>query len=201
MTVTILAVVATLTLGVTGAVNASRGGTAVQQVAGVLDNARARALTGLGEVVVAFADNAVGDPVHAYRSMMVCEAVPAPEGEREVFRPVSGWYVLPEGFVFATCLPASGEAGQNLFGAVNHRLRVRLPGEGRDVAELPCLRFGRLGAVVSPRPPNGAPVLVAVAEGALNGVLPMSKQGGPHTAAECRWVAVQANSGSCLILP
>ena len=201
MTVTILAVVATLTLGVTGAVNASRGGTAVQQVAGVLDNARARALTGLGEVVVAFADDAVSDAGRAYRALMVCEETPGAQGQPVVYRPVSGWYVLPEGFVFAKCLPASGEAGQNLFGAVEHRLRVRLPGEGAMEADLPCIRFGRLGAVVSPRPPNGAPVLLAVAEGALNGVLPVSKQGMPHLAAECRWLAVQGNSGSCLILP
>jgi prepilin-type N-terminal cleavage/methylation domain-containing protein len=196
---TIIALMVGLTAGVTGALNGSKGTTAVQLVAGVLDNARAKALTGQGAVVVAFADNAVAEPSRAYRAMMICQQVGVGAGVR--YEPVSEWFGLPEGFVFAVGLPASSEAGVNLFAAPNQRMRVVLPGRNGQEAELPCIRFGHLGAVTSPQVRDGRPVLLAVAEGGVDGVLPVSRKGMQHEAAECRWLAVQVYSGSSMILP
>jgi len=197
--VTIIALMVGLTAGVTGALNGSKGTTAVQMVAGVLDNARAKALTGQGAVVVAFADNAVAEPNRAYRAMMICQQVGAGLGVK--YEPVSEWFALPEGFVFAVGPPAGGDAGVNLFAAQNHRARVVLPGTNGVEAELPCIRFGHLGAVTSPQVRDGRPVLLAVAEGVLEGVLPVSRKGMQHEARECRWLAVQLYSGSSMILP
>jgi prepilin-type N-terminal cleavage/methylation domain-containing protein len=196
---TIIALMVGLTAGVTGALNGSKGTTAVQMVAGVLDNARARALTGQGEVVVAFADNAVADPARAYRAMMVCQQVGVGAGIK--YEPVSEWFVLPEGFVFAVGPPASGDAGTNLFAAQNQRARVLLPGTNGGEADLPSLKFGHLGAVIAPQVRDGRPILLAVAEGQLDGVLPVSRKGLQHEAGECRWLAVQLYSGSSMILP
>ena len=117
------------------------------------------------------------------------------------YEPVSEWFALPEGFVFAVGSPANAEAGANLFTTQNQRARVILPGTNGREAELPCIRFGHLGAVTLPQVRDGRPVLVAVAEGGVEGVLPVSRKGMQHEAAECRWLAVQVYSGSSMILP
>ena len=198
--VTIVAMLVGLTVGVTGSLRGSRGSTAAQQMAAVLDSARAKALTGAGEVVVAFATNEVSDPRLAYRAVVICQSRPTPATQAPVYEPVSGWYFLPEGFVFTQARPVDAQAGVNLFDVPESRLRVRLPANEPD-ATLPCIGFRELGAVSLPPDTAGRPVLVAIAEGSVEAGNPISPVGMVHTPDLCRWLAVQKNSGTALILP
>jgi hypothetical protein len=173
----------------------------VQEMAALLDDARAQALTGQGEVVVAFATEAVEEAGLAYRAVMVCRERPGVAGSERAYEAVSGWHRLPEGYVFAEADPASNEAGVNVLSAADARQRVRLPGGGGGEARLPCIGFRELGEVTRPRETRGRPVLVAVAEGQAEAGGPVNLQGGEHTAEQCRWLAVQRNSGNNMILP
>ncbi len=200
--VTIIAIVVGLTVGVTGSLNGSRGSTAAHQLAAVLDNARARALTGEGEVVVAFATSALTDPQLAYRAVVICLAQPTPPQSAPKYEPVSGWYHLPQGYVFTLTNPASNDAGVNVFSAPDALLQVTVPGPGDGLqARLPCIAFRELGAVSLPADTNGRPVLIAIAEGEILGGQPQSMAGSAHLPEMCRWLAVQKNSGNCMILP
>jgi type II secretory pathway pseudopilin PulG len=208
---TILAMVLGLTAGITGALNGSRGSTAAVQVAAVIDLARAKALTGQGEVVVAFATEAVLAAGVAYRAVVICQATASsgavagetepPSGSGLVFKPVSGWYYLPQGYVFAKAEPFAGTAGVNVLNVANARLRVRLPGPGGEERELPCIAFRQLGDVAVPKDTQGRPVLVALAEGEARDGQPVGFQGKAHPPEACRWLAVQKSSGNCMILP
>lgn len=199
--VTIIAIIVGLTAGVTGAINGSKGSTAIQQVASFLDEARAKAMTGQGQVVVAFATEAVPQEGAAYRAVAICRARPTGPAVPQKFEPLTGWFYLPEGFVFATSDPANGAAGVNLLRAVDARLRVQLPGPNQPEVELPCIGFRELGEVIRPAETQGRPVLLAVAEGEVVGGKPQSFQGLEHTPEMCRWLAVQKNSGTSMILP
>lgn len=199
--VTIIAIVVGLTAGVTGAIKGSKGSTAVQQVAAFLDEARAKALTGQGEVVVAFATEAVSDDSAAYRAVVICRARPTGRGVPRKFEPISGWFYLPEGFVFSTTDPASSLAGVNLFRATDAMVRIIPPGVNQGEVNLPCIGFRELGEVTRPLETQGRPILLAVAEGDVVGSKVQSFQGLEHTPEMCRWLAVQKNSGTSMILP
>lgn len=199
--VTIIAILVGLTAGVTGAISGSRGSTAVQQVAAFLDEARAKALTGQGEVVVAFADGSVSVEGAPYRAMMICQKKPGGGLLGKKFEPLSGWFYLPPGFVFSTADPANSTAGVNLFRAINGAQRVVLPGPNPLEMELPCIGFRELGEVNRPLETQGRPVLLAVAEGDFMESGPKTFQGMEHRPEVCRWLAVQKNSGTSMILP
>lgn len=199
--VVIVAIMVGLTAGVTGALNGSRGSTAIQQLAAVIDSARAKALTGQGEVVVAFATEALtAEPKLPYRAVVICQARPAPPQAQPEYEPVSGWYYLPEGYVFAQAEPAQSDAGVNVLSAPDALLQVTLPGKNAQ-ARLPCIAFRELGEVSLPADTRGRPVLVALAEGEIVSGKPQSLTGGTHLPEMCRWLAVQKNSGNCMILP
>ncbi len=197
--VTIIAIVVGMTVGVTGALRGSRGSTAIQQLAAVIDEARAKALTGEGEVVLAFATDAVPEQQAAFRAVVICRA-PQAGAQAGKYKPVSGWYYLPEGYVFAVSTPADNDAGVNVLNAPDARLPVGLPGSGLE-AILPCIGFRELGKVSLPQDTRGRPVLVAIAEGTVEGARPLSPAGDTHSPEQCRWLAVQKNSGNSLILP
>jgi prepilin-type N-terminal cleavage/methylation domain-containing protein len=199
--VTIIAIIVGLTAGVTGAIKGSKGSTAVQQVAAFLDEARAKALTGQGEVVVAFATEAVATEGAAYRAVAICRAKPSGPLAEKKFEPLSGWFYLPEGFVFATSDPANGAAGVNLFRAPDAQLKVLPPGVNQLEVSLPCIGFRELGEVIRPLETQGRPVLLAVGEGEVVGGKVQSFQGLEHTPEMCRWLAVQMNSGTSMLLP
>jgi prepilin-type N-terminal cleavage/methylation domain-containing protein len=199
--VTIIAILVGLTAGVTGAISGSRGSTAVQQVAAFLDEARAKALTGEGEVMVAFATNAVPEEGASFRAVMICQQRPSGGVQARPFEPVSGWFYLPPGYLFADTDPADSIAGVNVLRAADRLQRVVLPGPSGLEMELPCIGFRELGVVSRPRETGGKSVLVAVAEGAVEGGRPKSFQGMEHTPDKCRWLAVQKNSGTSMILP
>lgn len=199
--VTIVSIMVGVTAGVTGAINGSKGSTAILQVSAILDEARGKALTGQGEVVVAFATETVPEAGMAFRAMVICQAPLTGGGSSPDFQPISGWYVLPEGFVFARAQPADWDAGVNVFDAKDSRVRVTVPGALPTTLELPCIGFRELGELTRPRETRGKPVLVAVAEGEVDGGGPRSPRGLEHDAAACRWVAVQRNSGTTMILP
>ncbi len=198
--VTIIALVAGMTVGVSGALKGSRGSTAIQQLAAVIDTARAKALTGQGEVVLAFATEAVPNQEAAYRAVLICQAQRVAGRNDHLYEPVSGWYYLPEGYVFTQANPASSEAGINVLNATDARQRVQLPG-GRQEVSLPCIGFRDLGQVSLPAETRGRPVLVAIAEGEVTGGNPRTPQGLTHTPEMCRWLAVQKHSGNSQILP
>ncbi len=198
--VTIVAMMVGLTVGVTGSLRGSRGSTAAQQLAAVIDSARAKALLDAGEVVVAFATNAVSDPRLAYRAVVICQSRLVGSSQPPQYEPVSGWFSLPEGFVFALARPADEEAGVNVLDAPDALQLVSLPGTEPD-ALLPCIGFRELGAVSLPLDTRGRPVLVAIAEGMVDVGRPVSAMGMAHTPDMCRWLAVQKNSGNALILP
>lgn len=197
--VTIIAIVVGMTVGVSGSLRGSRGSTAIQQLAAVVDEARAKALTGDGEVVLAFATDVVAEPETAYRAVMICRS-PVAGAPTAKYEPLSGWYFLPDGYVFALSNPADHDAGVNVLNAPDAQLRVLLPGGNRE-ATLPCIGFRELGAVSLPQDTRGRPVLVAIAEGTVEGTRPQSPAGDAHSPAQCRWLAVQKNSGNSLILP
>ena len=198
---TIIAIIVGLTAGVTGAINGSKGSTAIQQVAAFLDEARAKALTGQGEVVVAFATEAVPLEGVAYRAVVICQARPTGPRVQPRFEPLSGWFHLPDGFVFSTAYPANGAAGVNVLRASDANQRVFLPGPNAGEVSLPCIGFRELGEVTRPANTQGRPVLLAVAEGEVVGGQVQSFQGLEHSPEMCRWLAVQKNSGTSMILP
>jgi prepilin-type N-terminal cleavage/methylation domain-containing protein len=199
--VTIIAILVGLTAGVTGAISGSRGSTSVQQVAAFLDEARAKALTGQGEVVVAFATGMVAVEGAPYRALMICRQKPGGGLLAKTFEPISEWFYLPPGYVFSTTDPANPTAGVNLFRTVDANQRVVLPGPDRLEVELPCIGFRELGEVNRPLETQGRPVLLAIAEGEFVEVGPKNFQGMEHTPEMCRWLAVQKNSGTSMILP
>lgn len=198
---TITAIIVGLTAGVTGAINGSKGSTAIQQVAAFLDEARAKALTGQGEVVVAFATEAVPMDGVAYRAALICRARPTGPLLSPRFEPLSGWFYLPDGFVYATSYPATGAAGVNVFRTSDAHQRVLLPGPTAGEVSLPCIGFRELGEVSRPLSTQGRPVLLAVAEGEVVNGKALSFQGEEHSPEKCRWLAVQKNSGASMILP
>lgn len=198
--VTIISIMVGLTVGVTGALQGSRGSTAVQQLAAVIETARARALTGRGEVMVAFATHAAADSRLAYRALVICQRDAFTEEQQPKFMPVSEWFLLPEGYVFTLAQPAESNAGMNVFTVADAMQKVVLPGNGLEV-ELPCIGFGDLGQVTWPVETNGRPVLLAIAEGGASVGSPVDARGMGHVAADCRWLAVQKNSGNTMILP
>ena len=199
--VTIIAILVGLTAGVTGAISGSRGSTSVQQVAAFLDEARSKALTGQGDVVVAFATGSVAVVGAPYRAMVICRQKPGGGVLAKRFEPISEWFYLPPGYVFSTTDPANPTAGVNLFRTVDANQRVVLPGPDTAEVELPCLGFRELGEVSRPMETQGRPVLLAIAEGEFVGVGPKNFQGMEHTPELCRWLAVQKNSGTSMILP
>jgi prepilin-type N-terminal cleavage/methylation domain-containing protein len=199
--VTIIAILVGLTAGVTGAISGSRGSTAVQQVAAFLDEARAKALTGEGEVMVAFATEAVSVEGAPYRAVAIYRRRPGGGTAERKLEPLSGWFYLPPGFVFSDGGPADAAAGVNVFQATDAVQRVVLPGANAVEVGLPCIGFRELGEVSCPKETQGRPVLVAVAEGEVAGGRVKNFQGLEHSPDKCRWLAVQKNSGASMILP
>lgn len=207
VSVTIIGLLVGLTVGVSGAVNGNRGSTAIQQLAAMVDSARAKALSGQGEVVLAFANSAVGRDDLAYRAAVICvekPVVPTPGAAVPVgtlYEAVTGWYVLPEGFYMAHASPASGDAGVNLLKEPLGNHRILCPeSEGREVT-LPVLVFGPLGEIVEPIDSRARPVLLAIGEGSFDGVSPKARGGGIHFAGDCRWLAIERTTGNSKILP
>jgi prepilin-type N-terminal cleavage/methylation domain-containing protein len=207
VSVTIIGLLVGVTVGVSGAVNGNRGNTAIQQLAAMVDSARAKALSGQGEVVLAFANGAVGRDDLAYRAAVICveKASVAVEGaavpvERR-YEAISGWYVLPDGFYLTMASPADSDAGVNLLQEPLGNQTVICPDLVGQEVRLPLLVFGSLGEIVLPVDNRARPVLLAVGEGAFNGALPEARTGGVHEPGDCRWLAVQRTTGNSKILP
>jgi type II secretory pathway pseudopilin PulG len=209
--VTIVAVLAGMTLGVNGAIRGSRGTTAVQQVVALLDTARARALAEQDEVVVAFATGASVGSSEPFRAALVARRAQRTfedgglqeDGADDFFEPVTEWFRLPEGYVFAFARPANPQAGVNFLAVPDTERFVELPGTSGRRVLLPCVGFGPLGQLVIPQAAaiEGLPLLVAIAEGSAAGSGSSGPGGAAHGPADCRWVAVQPASGSSLALP
>lgn len=203
--ITIIAAMVGVTAGVTGALNSSKGTTAAHQVAAAIDLARSKALAGRGEVVVAFATDQVYAAGAAYRAMVVCQevdgAADAVGSDRSSlkYEAITGWFYLPDGYVFTRAAPADPQAGMNVLGAPDALLTVRLPGGTEELA-LPCIGFQQLGEVTMPQT-RGLPILVALAEGESRPGGPTNFAGDVHSAEQCRWVAVQRLTGNSKVLP
>ena len=207
VSVTIIGLLGGVTVGVSGAVNGNRGNTAIQQLAAMVDSARAKALSGQGEVVLAFANGAVGRDDLAYRAAVICVEKPVvatpgaevPAGSR--YEAVTGWYVLPEAFYMTLANPASEDAGVNLLQEPLGNHTILCPDSGGREVTLPVLVFGPLGEIVEPIDSRARPVLLAIGEGSFNGALPEARGGGVHQAGDCRWLAVERTTGNSKILP
>lgn len=195
----VMALLLGLILGGTGSMNGTQGMTAVHQVAALCDLARAKALRGESNVVIAFANADLGASGKAYRSAILCAADDSTEAPDDV-RPVSEWYHLLEGFVFTLAPTASAGAGVNLLSLPNGTRPVRFPGAAANV-ELPCVGFGSLGEVVFPESESEEALLIAIAEGWADSGNPRARSGQVHLPGECRWIALRRNSGSPMILP
>lgn len=205
--ITIIAVMVALTAGVTGALNGSKGNTAAHQVAAAVDLARSKSLAGQGEVVLAFATAQVSLPGIAWRAMIICQEA---EGSSSVvgtdrsairYDAITGWFYLPEGYVFSQAPPADPQAGVNVLTAGDSLITVRLPGGGSEEVALPCIGFQQLGEVVVPPQTQGLPILVALAEGEATSAGPTDFGGAIHRSEQCRWVAVQRLTGNSKVLP
>ncbi len=207
VSVTIIGLLVGVTVGVSGAVNGNRGNTAIQQLAAMVDSARAKALSGQGEVVLAFANGAVGRDDLAYRAAVICVEKPViptpgeavPVGSR--YEAVTGWYVLPEAFYLTMAGPASEDAGVNLLQEPLGNHMILCPESGGREVTLPVLVFGPLGEIVEPIDSRARPVLLAIAEGSFSGVSPEARGGGVHQAGDCRWLAIERTTGNSKILP
>jgi type II secretory pathway pseudopilin PulG len=196
----IVAILLSITIGSSGMLSAPKGVTAVQGLIATLDSARAKALGGSGPVWIAFADGGVFAPVPPFQAYVVCTEQTEMVGTTSVtyLSPIAAWENLPDGLVFCPTAPALPEAGENL-ASVDAALKreVRM---GDRKATLPCLAFGPLGEVVHPVA-SAKPVLLAIAEGFLNGTTPVMPNGQPPDAARCRWVAIHRNTGKSIPLP
>ncbi len=190
VTLTVLAVLTALTGGALTTLASWRGLGAIQELAAVLDEARAQAMATQQEVWVAFATTAAVPG--AFRSYVQCEMTQTPDGEKRL-RPIGDWRRLPQGQVFSLSPPATPEAGRNLLREDGALRPVWLAGVP---VEMPCLGFGVLGQIVHPslnRP------LLALAEGDIHHGLPLQRQGpGPEP---CRWLALHRHTGNALLLP
>jgi hypothetical protein len=121
------------------------------------------------------------------------------EGDWEA---VSEWFHLPQGFVFTSAPPASASAGVNLLAGFHQELSVLIPGTSSE-CRLPGMVFGPLGEVVAPNASEapGDSILLAVAEGVVEGIAPSKSNGMPHGPEDCRWLAVRRTSGASVMLP
>jgi len=207
VSVTIIGLLVGVTVGVSGAINGNRGNTAIQQLAAMVDSARAKALSGQGEVVLAFANGSVGRDDLAFRAAVVCIEKPSVVAagaagvvERR-YEAISRWYVLPEGFYLTLASPADGDAGVNLLQEPLGNQAVAVPDFIGQEVRLPLLVFGPLGEIVAPADSRARPILLAIGEGTFNGAAPESRGGGVHQPGDCRWLAVQRTTGNSKILP
>lgn len=195
----IITLVVGMTAGVTDSLKSNRGTAATQQLASVLDSARARALSGQGEIWFVISNGEARPPALAYRSYAVCETIKDDNG-LDILQPVAGWEHLPLGYVFAITAPALTSAGVNLSTHPSSTKRVRIsPSNPAGVANFPCIGFGSLGEVE--HPDDEPPLLLAVGEGEVRGNLPRKLNGTPHEPAICRWLSIQRNTGKAVLLP
>ena len=199
--IAVVAVVVGMTVGVSGSLNSNRGLAAIHQVISIVDSARSQALRGEGRVGLAFSTHSSAATGEVYRSVLICRENLQTEREDD-WMAVSEWFYLPQGFVFSTVQPASAAAGVNLLDGFHEELSVVVPGAMTEV-RLPGLVFGPLGEVVAPGSVGAASdsILLAVAEGVVDGALPAKSNGAIHTPEECRWLAIRRSSGASVILP
>jgi len=189
----VVAVLFSIVMGARGLFSSGRESAAVQELASVIEGARAQAMRGVGDVYVAFAIDG-GDASH--RRYALCERVE----QDESLRPFSAWHTLPAGCVLADCPPAVTEAGRNLFSMVPERQRIQTnTAEGGQFLNCYCLRFGSRGQILSPDT-EGRPLLFALAEGEVSSSGPQALDGGRHQPEKCLWVSVQPATGKVSLL-
>lgn len=195
----IITLVISMTAGVTDSLKSNRGTAATQQLASVFDSARARALSGKGEIWFVIANGEARLPALPYRSYAVCETIKDDNGA-DILQPVTGWEHLPLGYVFAITAPALTSAGINLATHPSASKRVRISASNpAGMANFPSIGFGSLGEVEFPE--DQPPLLLAVAEGEVKANLPRKLNGTPHEPPFCRWLSVQRNTGKAVLLP
>jgi prepilin-type N-terminal cleavage/methylation domain-containing protein len=191
--VAVVALLVTLVMGSPGLITSGRDTTAVQELASVIESARARSMRGVEEVWVAFGENNAPQPFAAY---VVC--VDAQDGSGDLV-PVAAWKLLPPGLVFTDTNPAVGTSGVNLLelDGSDHYKTVRTA-DGRVVCK--SIGFGALGEVIVPRADNRT-LLVAFGPGQVAGSNTEAMGGGDIPPEKCNWVSVQPATGKVTITP
>ena len=180
-------------MGARGLFSSGREAAAAQELASVLESARAQAMRGVGDVLVAFA---VSGDLASHRRYALCEEL---EVDKSI-RPTTAWRMLPPGCVLTNCLPATNAAGRNLLTLQLASQRVEaLTEDGGQMLNCVCLRFGARGQLLSPDT-DGSPLLLALAQGDSTGAGPEALDGSRHSPEQCLWVSVQPATGKVSLL-
>lgn len=195
--VAVVALLITIVMGSPGLVTSGRDTTAVQELAAVIESARAKAMRGVETSWVAFSGREGASPFASYA---VCGEEQDGTGK---LRPREAWRKLPSGFVFTDVSPALDSAGVNLgkLDATGTIKPVITMGEsGVLLADCRCIGFGALGEVIHPKT-DGRPILVAFAQGEVFGTDTRALSGESLEPGKCRWISIQPATGKVTILP
>lgn len=191
--VAVVALLVSVVMGSPGLVTSGRDAAAVQELASVIDSARAKSMRGVEKVWVAFGGADAPEP-HA--SYLICTEVADGSGNLVA---ADAWKKLPPGYVFADSLPAVATSGVNVFGLESSdNMRTVDTGAGR----MSCIviGFGPLGEVQLPLT-DGRPLLVAFGPGQASGMNVEAMGGGKIPAEKCNWVSIQPATGKVNIIP
>ncbi len=191
--VAIVALLVSVVMGSPGLVTSGRDTTAVQELAAVIDSARARSMRGVEKVWVAIGGADAPEPHAAY---VICLDAADGSGNLVV---ADAWRKLPPGFVFTDTLPALASSGVNVLGLDRgDHIKTVESGNGRQLCAV--IGFGPLGEVMIPKT-DGRPLLVAFGPGQANGASSEAMGGGEIPPEKCSWVSVQPATGKVNIVP
>lgn len=144
---------------------------AIHEVAGFLENARARAVAAQAEMMVVFADGNFPGEDGAYRSytLFTQEDRPAGESGERPLRQLSPWRTLPKGLVLAHSEHFAVEEGMAFRTILDAPARRLFPAPASSGSSegmvLPYLLFGPDGGVRVPSFSDADALHVGIAEG------------------------------------
>lgn len=191
--VAVVAALVSVVMGSPGLITSGRDATAVQELAAVIDSARARSMRGVEKVWVAFGESDAPEPFASY---VICTEVADGSGTLVT---ADAWKKLPPGFVFTDSNPVVSTSGVNFFAMdQSDNIRTVETGAGRQTCTV--IGFGALGEVLVPVT-DGRPLLVAFGPGQVSGRSTEAMGGGPIPPEKCNWVSIQPATGKVNIIP
>lgn len=148
--------------------------TAIHEVSGFLESARARAMAAQAEMIVAFADGSFPGESGPYRAyaLFALEGAPPDDPGKGLVRQVSPWRILPEGLVFGQSEHFEVQNGipfRTILDAPARRSfpvsGPELPGVESEMVVLPFLLFGSDGGIRVPAFTDADALHVGIVEG------------------------------------
>jgi prepilin-type N-terminal cleavage/methylation domain-containing protein len=150
--------------------------TAIHELAGFLESARARAVSSQRDMFVAFADGSFPGEEGRYRSYAIFTEEEGEGADVEAMasrplRQVTPWRSLPRGIVFGLGEHFQAAAGDTLRTVFDLSSRQEFPVKtgtaGSVSVPLPCLRFAANGGIVAPSFADSDALHVAIVEGSV----------------------------------